>query len=329
MGFNSINALFVTSLTDELQKYPRAVELGNQRFRPSDEVLKRIIDYAEGELENADIGALRDLMALSPKGREPLTAKFFSALGYESYIAIDTNDKFGSIPMDLNKSLRRDYGYTDTYDLVINNGTGEHIFDQRAVFENMHDLCAPGGLMHNILPFANFLNHGFYNFHPTLFCDLAAANDYRIRAIGIGNNWGTLGFLTGSIGGGLLEAEEIPIELFRKPIEGRAPWGRPPLRWVRLLFDRFGYYDTPARRLDKAIERVMRDSMRRRSLDFGNVLIIAVMQKTTDQPFRIPMQGRFVPSIDDDAIARAYDAQTGDRHRHGHDSTLVREDLSS
>ena len=311
MAFDSINALFVSSLTSALPGNPRAVELGNQRFKPSVEVLKRIIDYAESRLGDADIDALRELAAKPLKDREPLTHEFFAALGYQSYTAIDVNNKFGSLPMDLNKSLRREYGYTDSYDLVIDNGTGEHIFDQKSVFENMHDLCARGGLMLNILPFVNLLNHGFYNFHPTLFCDLATANDYRIKAIGIGNTWGTMGFLTGSIDEGLLETEEIPIEIFLKPIEARGPWGKPPLRWVRLLLDGFSYYDTPKRRLDKAIQHVMRDSMRRTSLEFGNVFIVAVMQKTTDQPFRIPMQGRFVPSIDDDAIAQGYSRQTG------------------
>ena len=87
--------------------------------------------------------------------------------------------------MDLNRDLRSEYGYDETFDLVTNLGTGEHVFDQRRVFENVHNLTKPGGVMLYMLPFVNWLNHGFYNFHPVLFADLAAANGYGILEIAL------------------------------------------------------------------------------------------------------------------------------------------------
>src|SRR5207248_7626298 len=110
--------------------------------------------------------------------------------GFSSYDAIDVNTTYGSIPMDLNRDLAEHYQFTQSYDLVTNIGTGEHIFDQRAVFRNVHQLTNVGGVMLHILPFVNWINHGFYNFHPILFVDLAAANDYEIVKLSVANRWG-------------------------------------------------------------------------------------------------------------------------------------------
>ena len=45
-------------------------------------------------------------------------------------------------------------------DLVINNGTGEHVFNQHALFLNFHNLTKINGIMLNILPFIDWINHG-------------------------------------------------------------------------------------------------------------------------------------------------------------------------
>ena len=89
--------------------------------------------------------------------------------------------------MDLNRNFSRDYNFDDQFDLVTNNGTGEHVFDQKIVFENMHNLTKVGGIMLNILPFSLSINHGFFNFQPVLFRDLAYANDYNWCFLWIGD----------------------------------------------------------------------------------------------------------------------------------------------
>ncbi len=78
-----------------------------------------------------------------------------------------------AIIADLNEPV--DLG--ETFDLVTNNGTGEHIFDQRRVFENAHNL-SHDCIVH-ILPMGPWVNHGFFNFNPILFRDLAYANRYN------------------------------------------------------------------------------------------------------------------------------------------------------
>ncbi|MEQ8736393.1 MAG: hypothetical protein RIC29_15825 [Rhodospirillaceae bacterium] len=59
-------------------------------------------------------------------------------MNFERYLAIDVNTHLGAEIYDLNQSLAADQGLDETFDLVVNNGTSEHIFDQRSVFENAH-----------------------------------------------------------------------------------------------------------------------------------------------------------------------------------------------
>lgn len=119
------------------------------------------------------------------KGYKSVKA-FYLDNGYDSYVALDVNTDMDAIIYDLNHVQVPD----KTYDLVTNNGTGEHVFNQAAVFENVHSLCKDGGYMIHVQPFTPWLNHGFYNFNPILFRDLAAANDYMVHQILLGERNG-------------------------------------------------------------------------------------------------------------------------------------------
>jgi len=174
LAFNFIMQMATSHVTKALNPNPSVIELGNQRFRFHPEIL-----------DSCSIIAQRSL-------RKPLENvwDFFEDLGFEDYCAIDLNDSLRAVPMDLNFNLKEHYNFTTQYDLVTNNGTGEHIFDQKLVFENMHNLCKVGGVMLCILPFGPWINHGFYNFHPMLWRDLAAANNYEWLFMWIAQNTG-------------------------------------------------------------------------------------------------------------------------------------------
>ena len=118
------------------------------------------------------------------------TEEFYHSLGY-GYTALDVNTNMGARVVDLNKLIRgRHFDLVDKFDLVTNNGTGEHIFNQDAVFENCHDLCKVGGVMLHILPMTPWINHGFYNYNPILFRDLAEANGYEWVFLWLSDRWG-------------------------------------------------------------------------------------------------------------------------------------------
>lgn len=139
------------------------------------------------------------------------TKDYYFSLGYDRYVALDVNEAMDAVIVDLNEPI--DIG--ETFDLVTNNGTGEHVFDQRRVFENAHNLSHR--FMLHILPMGPWVNHGFFNFNPILFRDLAYANRYRAQVY-IANRWGT----TAQIGNDELYREKRPkvLESAMDRIEG-------------------------------------------------------------------------------------------------------------
>ncbi len=71
--------------------------------------------------------------------------------------------------------------YREYYDVVLNFGTSEHVFNQWNCFGIMHDALKPGGIMYCHLQVTGSLEHGYYFYTPQFFRDMAGANDYEIE----------------------------------------------------------------------------------------------------------------------------------------------------
>ena len=97
-------------------------------------------------------------------------------LNYRETVAIDFGGTESALKLDLNQpiSLGREF------DVVYNGGTAEHVFNVWQFFKTVHDHTTCGGLMIHGAPFIGWLDHGFFNFNPTFFWDLAAANNYTV-----------------------------------------------------------------------------------------------------------------------------------------------------
>lgn len=262
MSFCPLTALTVVRLRDLLQvKRPTVVDLGNQTLKVGADATAKIVKI---------VGAGKRAEALSTAGT---TEDFYKALGFASYEAIDVNSKLGSLVMDLNCDLVRQYGFQQQFDLVVNNGTGEHIFDQKTVFTNMHNLCKLQGLMVHVMPFQFWLNHGFYNFQPKAYFDVATANYYEIIRMAIGERNG--------------EEVELNKDAWRtrnprndgKPLPSLTYKGTSSLvEALRSLLDR----------------------------GFRNIMVVAVLRKTREDSFRVPMDGRYLDDIEDPTIRGKY-----------------------
>jgi hypothetical protein len=175
--------------------------------------------------------------------------------------------------MDLNRDIATHYGFTETFDLVTNNGTGEHVFNQGAVFGNAHALCRVGGLMLHVLPFVNYLNHGFFSFNPILFHDLAAVNRYDIVRLSIASNHGI------EIGGTDSPALSRAELQERCAVDGSAKGSLSHLLHLGKSGKR------TRRPLSMALRRVMKDG--------PNVSVVAVLRRQTDASFQFPIQGMY------------------------------------
>lgn len=151
-------------------------ELGDQALNKAHQHL--VVDFPNGP-----IPALLYRQLTSQEQQELLemdTLKFYRRIGYTDYESIDANGKNGAHSFDLNYLINIKYGYNKQFDLVTNFGTTEHVFNQATAFENIHHLTKKGGIMIGVVPAQGAINHGYFNYHPQFFKELAAHNKYEV-----------------------------------------------------------------------------------------------------------------------------------------------------
>lgn len=141
------------------------------------------IEYLNGFIKSLGDEPLKLSEYLSNNYSRLSTKYLYDSIGSKSYDCIDINQMHNSLNFDLNYNLKDKYNFSNTYDIVTNFGTSEHIFNQYSCFENLHNLCNLDGLMIIGLPIQGYENHCFFNYHPTFFKHLADANKYEILYI--------------------------------------------------------------------------------------------------------------------------------------------------
>ena len=67
------------------------------------------------------------------------------------------------------------------YDVVLNGGTLEHVFHTAHALANALRMAGDGGLFMHFGPMNNYVDHGFYQFSPTLIFDFATANSWGLE----------------------------------------------------------------------------------------------------------------------------------------------------
>ena len=70
--------------------------------------------------------------------------------------------------------------HREQYDVVLNFGTTEHVFNQWNSFTVIHDATKVGGVIYCILPITGYLDHGYYCYTPLFFKEMSEANEYQI-----------------------------------------------------------------------------------------------------------------------------------------------------
>lgn len=137
-------------------------------------------DRVAGLRDRANADPIRRAHHASGITRIPTMDSFFAALGCE-VTAIDFAAHEGSefvwnlsdpVPPELH----------GRFDIVLDGGTCEHVFDVAAALRN----CARMTALHGCVVHANPLamgNHAFFGFNPTLIHDFYAANAFRVLSI--------------------------------------------------------------------------------------------------------------------------------------------------
>jgi SAM-dependent methyltransferase len=108
---------------------------------------------------------------------EPRDVAFFKLLGVIEVLALDFSPYEGAeIVHDLNRPAPE--ALHDRFDLIVDGGTTEHVFDVRQALTNIARMLKIGGRVIHISPANNWVNHGFYQFSPTLFYDYYGGNGF-------------------------------------------------------------------------------------------------------------------------------------------------------
>lgn len=254
MTFNPIAAKTVYECKNLISsKVPVAIDLGSQTAT----INTRFLEYL---IKNYQISSERVLSEIFKiKERNKFSTKdYFKAIGYDDYYSIDINGAYGSLEFDLNLDIRNTYNFRNQYDLVINNGTGEHVFNQHSLYLNFHNLCKKNGLMVNIVPFIDWINHGFYNYNPIFFADLAASNNYEIIKITLANRDGA----------------ELLI----------------PLENQKYLYEQI----KPNKKISnfRTIVNLAQEKLGK------NILLVVISRKISESDFTPPLQGKYLSDIE-------------------------------
>lgn len=107
--------------------------------------------------------------------------EFFSVLGVQEIVAIDASGYEGAqIVHDMNRPIPD--GLISCFDIVLDGGTLEHVFDFPTALRNATMMVRPNGQFISICPANNLCGHGFYQFSPELFYRfLCPRNGYSIE----------------------------------------------------------------------------------------------------------------------------------------------------
>jgi hypothetical protein len=172
-------------------------------------------------------------------------------VGYDS---IDIVDGLKTTIFDLNFD-DVPAGWVKAFDLVINCGTLEHVIHQYKALTFIHDVLKVGGFWFEQPPSIGFLNHGYYNYNPLFYLDMAAANAYE-----------------------LLEAWYSHA-------------GGYPLTDVRFPIIAMDKIDQPAER-EKAMRKPFTEGETRKPEMGMSYNFNVALKKTVDAPLRLPLEVR-------------------------------------
>lgn len=135
--------------------------LGRQRLLGDRDVLVSVLHRSGYEVP---VNLVRKLMDPATEYAED----FFRLLGAERICAIDFSDFEGAqILHDMNFPIP--HSLIDSFDLVLDGGTLEHIFDLPTSLRNAAQIVRPNGWFISLTQTNNFCGHGFYQFSPELF----------------------------------------------------------------------------------------------------------------------------------------------------------------
>ncbi len=171
----------INLLLNEARRRPfvgRVITLGSQHVYATAREVEAMADKQGVELASRDFEPHR-VPALAAQGFIS-DRSLLRSLGFSDIVRVDISayEECDEI-LDLN-SAETPVALCGQFDLVLDSGTLEHVFDFPAALRHCCRLVRPGGRIIHLTPTSNCVEHGFYSVSPTLFHDFYRANHFEV-----------------------------------------------------------------------------------------------------------------------------------------------------
>jgi SAM-dependent methyltransferase len=173
MGFDCATIQILLTAREAGVSFDRVLTIGRQWLYSTREEVRAVM---RRHGINLSATQAREIFTAQKGYCEP----FLKLLGASRIDSIDASSYEGaSILHDMNRPIPDTY--RDQFNVVIDGGSLEHIFDFPTALKNCMQAVALGGHFIGITPSNNLMGHGFYQFSPELFFRVfTPANGFRI-----------------------------------------------------------------------------------------------------------------------------------------------------
>jgi SAM-dependent methyltransferase len=269
LAINTLQVAWLSRLAKKniIKQGDSIVELGPQDILCSRPALNF---YGQRHCDDPTLTKKLDEIYDDGEPRPILPSVFYSIFGTKKYRSVDLFDPRSDWMRDCNYPFK----LPERFNIVTNFGTAEHVFNIGSVFRSIHDALLPDGVALHVLPAFGDIDHGFFNVHPTVYLDLATANNYTIDDLCYVDRW--------DIRNKVLEAD--PSEDFdfdALPIKMEHLRDRPTLQ--RMVTDLF-------------VANYNRADTRRYGVGFDGIFYdycLVALRKNGGRTFRNPVQGLY------------------------------------
>ena len=176
MGLDANGARFLMHARSLGASFESTLMIGRQDLHLSKEsIIALLREYQPHCVDNA--------VELISKSDSKYAEDLIRCLGATTVESIDHSSFEGAaICHDLNEPIPKEL--EAKYDIVLDGGTLEHVFDVRQAYQNCMQMVKVGGHFLAISPANNFMGHGFYQFSPEFFFEsFTEPNGFRIRQV--------------------------------------------------------------------------------------------------------------------------------------------------
>jgi SAM-dependent methyltransferase len=172
MGFDIAAVNFLFFAKKKNVNFTKTLMLGRHSYQLNATDLQKCL-----EKNGRPAGEAAALLKEDPEYVEP----FLRSLGAATVHSMDASTyENATLVHDLNKPIPEEL--QQQYDLVIDAGTLEHVFNFPQAISNAMQMVKPGGHFLSITIANNFFGHGFYQFSPELFYRvLSPENGYTLE----------------------------------------------------------------------------------------------------------------------------------------------------